>query len=70
MSMKIDTGIKYFINSEGVIHPIGSWNVSNWFVVNEKLETVYTLDGEGCVTGEYTLWNSLTELAHALEGTQ
>jgi hypothetical protein len=56
---------KYFIDCNGVIYPVTDKG-AEWFVVNHDLSTVYTIDSEDCVTGEYTLWNSLLELALAL----
>ena len=60
---------KYFIDCNGVIYPVTDKG-AEWFVVNHAAATVYTIDSEHCVTGEYTLWNSLIELALAIDKTQ
>lgn len=59
--------MKYFIDCNSIIHPVGTGSDPEWIVVNEELATVYTIDYDGGVTGEYTLWNSLLELAKCLE---
>jgi hypothetical protein len=60
---------KWFIDCNSIIHPIfGTDADPDWIVVSEDNHIVYVVDGEGLITGEYTLWNSLTELAIAIEG--
>lgn len=59
---------KWFIDCNSIIYPVfGTDRDPEWFVVNYEESTVYTVDGDSCITGEYTLWNSLTELALAIE---
>ena len=61
---------KWFIDCNSIIHPIhGTSDDPDSFVVSEKNQIVYTVDDDRNITGEYTLWNSLTELAAAIEET-
>ena len=62
--------MKYFVDSNGSINFIdefGNTDHIRKIVVNEKEKTVYTVDDDMMVIGEYTLWNSLTELANQIE---
>ena len=62
--------MKYFVDSNGSINFIGEFGYTDYVgavVVNEEEKTVYTVDDNMMVTGEYTLWGSLTELANQIE---
>jgi hypothetical protein len=60
---------KWFIDCNSIIYPIfGTDNDYDWVIVSEENNTVYTIDRDRMITGEYTLWDSLTELAKAIEG--
>lgn len=59
---------KWFIDCHSIIHPVtGTDSDPEWFVVNYEEATVYTVNEDHSITGEYVLWNSLTELALAIE---
>jgi ABC-type histidine transport system ATPase subunit len=63
---------RYFIDCNSSISFVdiyGNTDYPGKIVVNEKDKIVYTVHDEyDMVTGEYDLWNSLTELANAIEG--
>jgi hypothetical protein len=62
---------KYFIDMDGVIYRIFSSENHN-FPGNLHLSEnrVSVVDEEGCEIEEYVLWNSLLELAKAIESNE
>ena len=61
---------KWFMDCNSIIYPVfGTSADPDWFVVSYDHQIVYVVDEDQAVTGEYTLWNSLTELANAIEGS-
>lgn len=60
---------KWFIDCNSTIHPIfGTSCDPDWFVVYKDHQIVYVVNEDQSVKAEYTLWDSLTELAAAIEG--
>lgn len=62
--------MQYFVDYNGSIRfydETGRTDYPGEIIVNEKQMIVYSVDEFEMVTGEYTLWPSLTELAKHLE---
>lgn len=64
---------KFFVCYQGLIWTIlgdGSSNYpgKNEIIVYNELKTVYVVSPTKEVIGEYTLWDTLTDLAGAIEG--
>lgn len=62
--------MRYFVDSNGSIRFIDNYGWTDFpggVRVNEQEMTVYTIDEDEMVTGEYNLWSSLTALAKAIE---
>lgn len=64
---------RYFVCEHGLIWTIlsdGSTNYpgKNNIFINSKLKTAYIVSSTKEVIGDYTLWDTLTDLARAIEG--
>lgn len=65
---------KYFVCDQGIIWTVFGTGKSNYpgqnqIILNSKIKTVYIVNSSTKeVIGDYTLWDTLTDLARAIEG--